>query len=101
MSEATTTAAFFGAVLKAIACTRNDGPDGEAYDRGVIEPARRVRDLEKEAEGRVLTQEEVERVLGWLETILDTKRVPEGEREHHRARVAEAGGLTVVTRGSN
>lgn len=98
MSE-TTGAAFFGAVLRAIACTRNDGPEGEAYDKGVIEPARRIRDLEKEVGERPLTQEETERVLGWLETILDTKRVPDHEREHHRTRIAEAGGLTVVTRG--
>ena len=100
MSEATS-AAFFGAVLKAIACTRNNGPDGEAYDSGVIEPARRIRDLEKETDGRALTQEETERVLGWLESILDTKRVPDDEREHHRAQVAAAGGLTVVTRGNS
>ncbi|WP_017570418.1 hypothetical protein [Nocardiopsis halotolerans] len=98
MSEATSEA-FLDAVLRAIACTRNDGPDGEAYDRGVVEPARHIRDLEKEAGGRALTRDEVERVLGWLETVLDTKRVPEDEREHHRTRIAEAGGLTVVTRG--
>ncbi len=98
MSE-TTGAAFFGAVLRAIACTRNDGPEGEAYDKGVIEPARRIRDLEKEVGERPLTQEENARALGWPQTILATKRVTDHEREHHRTRIAAAGGLTVLTRG--
>ncbi|GHC82994.1 hypothetical protein GCM10007079_23740 [Nocardiopsis terrae] len=99
MSEVNSSA-FFGAVLKGIACTRNNGPDGEDYERGVIEPARRIRELEKEASGRELTSAEAERVLGWLETVLDTKRTPAEEREHHIRHVCEAGGLTVVARVS-
>ncbi|WP_150243368.1 hypothetical protein [Nocardiopsis quinghaiensis] len=97
MSE-TNNGAFFGAVLKAIACTRNNGPDDETYETGVIEPARRIRELEKETADRELTPAETERVLGWLETVLDTKCTPDEEREYHRAGIAEAGGLTVVTR---
>ncbi|MFV2198576.1 hypothetical protein [Nocardiopsis sp. LOL_012] len=96
----TTGSEFFGAVLTAIACTRNNGPDGDAYDQGVVEPARRIRALEEETTGRGLTTDETERVLGWLETILDTKRVPDAEREYHRDRVSRAGGLTVVMRGT-
>ncbi len=44
----TDTTAFFGAVLKTIASTRNNGSDPAAFASGVAEPAARIRALEKE-----------------------------------------------------
>ncbi|MFE1961903.1 hypothetical protein [Streptomyces sp. NPDC059479] len=84
--------AFFGAVLKAIACTRNHNTDQSEYAAGVLEPATRIREFEKELGERPPTRAEAEQVLGWLESTFRTKRTPDEEREHYLARIAEVSG---------
>ncbi|WP_446041559.1 hypothetical protein [Streptomyces sp. SID1121] len=80
--------AFFGAVLKAIACTRNHNTDQSQYAEGVLEPATRIREFEKQLGERPPTDAEAEQVLGWLESTFRTKRTPEEEREHYLVHIA-------------
>ncbi|MFI5621587.1 hypothetical protein [Streptomyces sp. NPDC051567] len=84
--------AFFSAVLKAVACTRNHNTDGSGYATGVLAPTARIREFEKETGGRPLTPAETEQVLGWLESTFRTKQTPDEERAYYLARVAEASG---------
>ncbi|GAA1933213.1 hypothetical protein GCM10009716_45510 [Streptomyces sodiiphilus] len=88
--------AFFGAVLKALACTRNHNPDPAEHASGVRAPAASIRELEKESGGRPLTRAEAEQVLAWLESTFHAKRTPEEERRHYLTRIAEVSGLPVV-----
>jgi hypothetical protein len=91
--------AFFSAVLKAIACTRNSNTDQAQYAVGVLEPASRIRAFEAELGDRELSHSEAEQVLGWLETTFETKGTPDEERSYYRGRIAELSGLTLVRAG--
>lgn len=88
--------AFFGAVLRAVACTRNHNEDRDEYAAGVLAPAARIREFESEVAGRPLTRGEAEQVLGWLDTILRTKRTSADDREHHTRHIAAVSGLSLV-----
>jgi hypothetical protein len=87
---------FFGAVLKAIACTRNHSDDDSGYAAGVVEPAAKIRALEAEVGDRPLTPDEVGQVLGWLESTFRTKRTPDEERQHYLDHITEVAGLDRV-----
>src|SRR5215207_1855942 len=71
---------FFGSVLKAIACTPNKNFDEEAYARGVLEPARRIRALSEQVGEGHLPDEQAHEVMALLLTIFQTKRVEMDER---------------------
>ena len=88
--------AFFGAVLRAVACTRNHNEDQDEYAAGVLTPATRIREFETELGGAPLTREAAEEVLGWLDTIFRTKRTPADERDHHTRHIAAVSGLSLV-----
>lgn len=72
---------FFGSVMKQIACTPNKNFDEEAYDRGVIEPARRIRKLHEEHGDARPSDDVMKEVMGLLLTIFETKMVDWDERE--------------------
>ncbi len=72
---------FLGSVMKAIACTPNKNFDEDAYDRGVIQPARKIRKLQEELEDERPTDEQMKEVMDFLLTIFETKRVDMDERE--------------------
>jgi len=93
-------AAFFGAVLRAVACTRNHNEDQAEYAAGVLAPAGHIREFETEVGERPLTRQDAEQVLSWLDTILRTKRTPDEEREHHTRYIAQVSGLSLVRAGS-
>lgn len=86
---------FFGAVLKAIACTPNRNTDEVEYASGVLEPAARIREFEKECGERPLTRAEAEQVLTWLESTFRTKRTTDEEREHYLGYIAEVSGASL------
>lgn len=88
--------AFFGAVLRAVACTRNHNEDRDEYAVGVLGPAGLIREFETELGERPLTRADAEKVLAWLDTILRTKRTPDEERDHHTAYIAQVSGLSLV-----
>ncbi|MGP3980119.1 hypothetical protein [Streptomyces sp. KR80] len=88
------TEAFFGAVLKTIAATRNHGTDQGEYASGVLEPAARIRAFEEEVGDRRLTSTEAEEVLGLLEATLRTKRTPDEEREYYLQYIEMVSGIT-------
>lgn len=70
---------FFGAVLKAIACTPNFSDDLRSYQHDVIEATRALRDLEEQTDA-ALTRAEMAGIAERLNAILRAKCVPEEER---------------------
>ncbi len=72
---------FLGSVMKAIACTPNKNFDNDAYDRGVIEPARKIRKLWEELGDENPPPEQMKDVMQWLLVIFETKIVDWDERE--------------------
>jgi len=72
---------FLGSVMKAIACTPNKNFDDDAYTRGVIEPAQKIRKLQEELEEERPSDEQIIEVMSWLLTIFETKQVDMEERE--------------------
>lgn len=72
---------FLGSVMKAIACTPNKNFDNDAYDKGVIEPAAKIRKLQEELEDQRPSDSQMKEVMILLLTIFDTKMVDMEERE--------------------
>ena len=72
---------FLGSVMKAIACTPNKNFDNAAYERGVIEPARRIRRLQEELGDARPSPEQMREVMDLLLLIFETKMVDMDERE--------------------
>lgn len=72
---------YLGSVMKAIACTPNKNFDNDAYDKGVIEPARKIRKLQEELGDARPSDEQIKEVMGYLLTIFETKMVDMDERE--------------------
>ncbi|WP_331728491.1 hypothetical protein [Streptomyces sp. NBC_00158] len=94
------TTAFFGAVLKTIASTRNHGTDPGEFASGVVEPTVRIRSFEKEVGDRRLTTTEAGEVLGLLETTLRTKRTADEEREYYLQYIEKAAGISRASLGA-
>ncbi|MER6522664.1 hypothetical protein ACFWHQ_17310 [Streptomyces sp. NPDC060334] len=93
------TTAFFGAVLKTIASTRNHGTDQTEFVSGVVEPTARIRAFEKEVGERRLTSTEAGEVLGLLETTLRTKHTPDEEREYYFQYIEKVAGISRASLG--
>ncbi|MFT3774608.1 MAG: hypothetical protein QM820_55355 [Minicystis sp.] len=92
---------FFGAALKAIACTPNRGLDEREYELAVVEPTARIRALAASAAHGV-SPEVVEEVLRHLGRILKAKRTPDDEvarRLHEVASLAPRGSSSRVDEG--
>jgi [acyl-carrier-protein] S-malonyltransferase len=79
MAEYTPT--FLGSVLKAIACTPNKNFDQQAYEAGVLEPARRIRKLWDELGEQRPSDEQIREVMQLLLQIFETKMVDVEERD--------------------
>lgn len=92
--------AFFGAVLRAVACTRNHNDDSAEYEAGVIVPAGRIREIETEIGDRDPMTSEVEQVLALLDTVLTTKRTTAEDRAFHTGHISRVSGLSVVRAGA-
>lgn len=67
--------------MKAIACTPNKNFDNDAYDKGVIEPAQKIRKLWEELDDKRPTDEQMKEVMDLLLVIFETKMVDMDERE--------------------
>jgi [acyl-carrier-protein] S-malonyltransferase len=72
---------FLGAVMRHIACTPNANFDDAEYERGVLEPAARIRRLQEEWKEQTPPDDQVRQVVGWLLEIFETKKLPIQERE--------------------
>ncbi len=70
-----------GSVMKAVACTPNRNFDEAAYQRGVIEPAQRIRKLQEDLDDARPSDEQIRQAIDWLLTIFQTKQVDWDERE--------------------
>lgn len=101
MTAAPDTEAFFSAVLKAIAVTRNHATDPQEHARGVVEPAARIRAAEERIGARPITPAEAGEVLELLETTFRTKRTPDEEREHYLAYIEGVSGVSRVPLGAS
>ncbi|MER7505710.1 hypothetical protein AB0L05_38450 [Nonomuraea pusilla] len=93
------TAAFFSAVLKTIASTRNHGTDPDEHAKGVVEPAARIRAVEEEVGDRPLTSREAGEVLELLETTFRAKRTPGEEREYYLEYIEKVSGVSRASLG--
>lgn len=80
---------FLGAVLKAVACTPNKNFDSAAYERGVVEPTRRIRKLSEEFAGQRPSDAQVQEVMSLLLGILQTKQVDLAERQERIAEILD------------
>ncbi|MER7786641.1 hypothetical protein [Streptomyces sp. NPDC097640] len=92
-------AAFFAAVLKTIASTRNHGTDPGEHAKGVVEPATRIRAVEEEVGERRLTSDEAEEVLELLGTTFRAKRTPDEEREYYLRYIEQVSGISRASLG--
>uniref|UniRef100_UPI003F65CE5A hypothetical protein n=1 Tax=Streptomyces albidoflavus TaxID=1886 RepID=UPI003F65CE5A len=91
-------AAFFAAVLKTIASTRNNSAGPEEHTQGVVK-AGRIRAVEQEAADRRLTTGEAGEVLDLLETTFRTKRTPDEEREYYLQYIEKVSGVSRASLG--
>ncbi|MER6154250.1 hypothetical protein ABT147_01760 [Streptomyces sp. NPDC001868] len=91
--------AFFSAVLKTIASTRNHGTDRDEHTKGVVEPAARIRSVEEEAGERRLTSGETGEVLDLLDSTFRAKRTPDEEREYYLQYIEKVSGVSRASLG--
>lgn len=81
---------FLAAVLKHVACTPNAEFDEDAYERGVLEPAERMRRLQEEWKEQTPPDDQVREVVEGLLRIFETKRVPVQEQEDRLRELLDA-----------
>jgi hypothetical protein len=91
---------FFGAVLRAVACTPNLNPDLDAYERGVLEPCRTIRTMAERTGSGAPTAEDTEKAIALLVGILRTKRVDDEEIRARLEEIAKSSGTEVERRAS-
>ncbi|MBX7073564.1 MAG: hypothetical protein K1X71_10490 [Pirellulales bacterium] len=72
---------YFGSILKQIACTPNKNFDNDAYEKGVIQPARRIRQMYEETGEARPSDEQIKEAMDLLLVIFETKMVDWDERE--------------------
>ena len=80
---------FHGSVLKAIVCTPSKGSDGDAYQRVVVEPTRRLRALWEKLGVERPTDDQIREALGILKAIFELKQVDLAERNERLHEIAE------------
>lgn len=72
---------MLGTVMKHIACTPNRNPDAAAYEKGVIEPARRIRQMQESLGDKEPDAAQAREAVELLLKIFATKEVDWPERE--------------------
>lgn len=70
---------FYSALLKTIACTRNNAIDDSEFQVGVLEPAKAIRELETSSNEAQISETESLQALNLLNKILTTKKTPNEE----------------------
>lgn len=74
------TPSVLGSIMKAVACTPNKNPDTQAYEQGVVVPARKIRKLWGELGDERPTDAQIQDAVQGLLEIFETKRVDMKER---------------------
>jgi [acyl-carrier-protein] S-malonyltransferase len=79
-----------------IVCTRNRNWDNDLYQKGVVEPYKRLQAMQTDLEqaSRTATPEEAQEALRILKQVFDTKLVPENEQQERFNEVLDATGTT-------
>ncbi len=72
---------FFGAVLKAIACTPNSSADSGAYETLVIEPCKQIRSLAEEVGTGAPSEAQIRQTLSLLDGVFEAKGVEAQEQQ--------------------
>lgn len=82
-----------GSIMKAIACTPNLNEDEQAYEQGVLVPARKIRKLWEEIGDQRPTDEQIRESMQGLLSVFETKRVDPEERADRLRQIIEMHGL--------
>jgi len=63
-------------------CTKNSNWDEQEYQKGVVEPYRKVKNLKEEIEkeDRKATTDEIRQSLDMLKSVFNTKKTPKDEQ---------------------
>ncbi|MBX3414913.1 MAG: hypothetical protein KF708_19670 [Pirellulales bacterium] len=85
-----------GSVMKAVACTPNKNFDDAEYNKGVIEPARRIRRMMEELGDAPPSTAQIREAISLLLTIFETKQVDMEEREDRLREILELHQLEAV-----
>ncbi len=80
---------LLGSVMKAIACTPNRNPDIQAYEKGVVEPARHIRQLWDQLGDERPSDDQIREVVPLLLTVFETKGVDMEERNDRLREIFE------------
>ncbi len=80
--------------LAIVVCTKNRNWDDDAYQKGVVEPYRKIQQLQNnlESEGKEPTEENAREALEMLKTVFETKQVPVKEQVERFTEVFDASG---------
>lgn len=81
-----------------VVCTRNKNWDNDAYQKGVVEPYRRLQELQNELEQskRSATPEEAQEAIRILKQVFDTKLVSAEEQQERFCEILDATGTVKV-----
>jgi len=86
---------FYSALLKTIACTRNNASDDSNYQEGVLDPAQAIRKMETSSNTEHIIEAEAQQAFSLLNKIFTTKQTPNDERDHFLRYIEEVSGVSV------
>jgi [acyl-carrier-protein] S-malonyltransferase len=85
-----------GSIMKAIACTPNSNEDEQAYEQGVLVPARKIRKLWDELGDQRPTDDQIRESIQGLQLVFETKRTDPDERNDRLREIIEMHGLETL-----
>ena len=76
-------------------CTKNRNPDDHEYKKGVIEPYKKIQEIQMkiENEKRGPSIVEIKTAMEMLKCIFDTKKVPKEEQQERLNEIYETTGM--------
>lgn len=85
---------FYSAVLKTIACTRNNAENDLNFNEGVLVPTETIRKMEISTNSDEVSEIESQQVYSFLLKIFMTKHTPTDERDYFLQYIEEKSGLS-------
>lgn len=86
---------FYSAVLKAIACTRNNATNDTNYKEGVLEPTETIRKMETSSNSQEVSEIEAQQVYNCLDKIFKTKYTTDDERDYFFQYIKKQSGISL------
>ncbi len=89
---------IFSMCLAAAVCTQNKNFNDEEYQSGVVVPYKEIKAMQARYEGKseVPSNDEIRSAINLLETILETKKVTEKEREERIDKIIKSTGVEEI-----